>query len=135
MNVGVMRQGLPPGVQDGNHPSLGTEILAIGGDQADRLCRGFEDDVVDDCLVLQGDGGDRGRHRKDEMEIRDRQQVDAAIGHPLSARQALTLRAVPVATAVIGDANEATVIASLDMAAERGGAANLDGGHNAPLVG
>ena len=49
--------------------------------------------------------------------------------------RALALRAVPVATAVVGDANHAAVVAPLDMAAERRGAARLDGGHDAALVG
>jgi len=58
----------------------------------------------------------------------------SAIGDPLGARPALALRAVSVATAVIGDANEAAVLALLDMAAVRGGAADFDGGHDAALV-
>jgi hypothetical protein len=40
---------------------------------------------------------------------------------------------VPVATAVIGDANHAAVIALLDMATKGHGAASLDGGHDAAL--
>jgi hypothetical protein len=36
--------------------------------------------------------------------------------------------------AVVGDTNEAAVIALLDMTAERGCAADLDGGHDAALI-
>jgi hypothetical protein len=46
----------------------------------------------------------------------------------------LRLWTVPVATAVVGDADHATVIALLDLAAERCGTASLDGGHDATLV-
>jgi hypothetical protein len=37
-------------------------------------------------------------------------------------------------TPVVGDTNEAAVIALLDMTAERGCAADLDGGHDAALI-
>jgi hypothetical protein len=40
-----------------------------------------------------------------------------------------------VATAVVGNADHAAAVALLDMAAERRGAASLDGGHDAALVG
>jgi hypothetical protein len=131
----VMGEGLSPSVQNGNHAALGAEVAWISTDEPNRLRRRLEQDVVDDRLVLQGDGSDRLRHGEDDVEIRHRKQVGAAIGDPLGARQALALRAVPVATAIVGDANEATVIALLDMAAERCGATDLDGGHDAALVG
>ena len=130
----MMRQGLAPGVENGDHAGLGAEMLWIGADDADRLGRGLEQDVVHDRLVLEGDGGDGRRHGEDDVEIRDRQQVGVTIGQPLGARQALALGAVPVATAVVGDADHAAVVALLDMAAERRGAASLDRGHDAALV-
>jgi len=135
MDMRVMREGLPPGVQNGDHAAFGAEVAGIGTDEANGLRRRLEQDVVDDRLVLQGDGRDRRRHGEDDVEVRHRQQVGTAIGDPLGARQALALRAVPVATAVIGDADEAAVTALLDMAAERCGPADLDGGHDAALVG
>jgi hypothetical protein len=122
-----MREGLPPGVQNSDHAALGAEVAWISTDESNRLRRRFEQDVVDERLVLQGDGGDRCRHGEDDVEIWHRQQVGAAIDDPLGARQALALRAVPVATAVISDPNEATVTALLDMAAERCSARALVG--------
>jgi hypothetical protein len=41
---------------------------------------------------------------------------------------------VPVATAIVGDADLAAVLALLDMPAERRGPARLDGGYRAALV-
>ena len=130
----MMRQGLAPGVENGDHAGLGAEVLRIGADDADRLGRGLEQDVVHDRLVLERDGGDGGRHGEDDVEIGDRQQVSLTIGKPLGARQALALWAVPVATAVVSDADHAAVIALLDVTAERRGAASLDRGHDAALV-
>jgi hypothetical protein len=56
----MMRRGLAPGVENGDHAGLATEMLRTAGDDADRLSRGLEQDVVNDRLVLERDGGDRG---------------------------------------------------------------------------
>ncbi len=64
----------------------------------------------------------------------DRQQVGLAIDEPFGARQTLALWAVPVATAVLGDANQATVITPLELAAKRPGTVHLDGSHHTALV-
>ena len=85
-----------------------------------------EQDVVDDRLVLQRDGGDRRRHGEDDVEVRHRQQLGLAISEPLRAGQTLALRAVPVAAGIVGDAGLAAILAALDMAAERRRPAGLD---------
>ena len=135
VSVRMMRQGLAPGVENGDHAGLCAEVLWIGGDDADRLGGRLEQNVIDDCLVLQGDGGNCCRHREDDVEIRHRQQIGLTIGKPLGACQALALRAVPVAAAVVGDADHAAVVAPLDMATERCRPARRDGGHDPALVG
>jgi hypothetical protein len=131
----MMRQGLAPGVENGDHADLGAEVFWIGSDDAHRLGRSLEQDVVHDRLVLERDGGDGCWHGEDDVKIRDRQQVGLPIGQPLGACQALAFWAMPVATAVVGNADHAAAVALLDMAAERRGAASLDGGHDAALVG
>ena len=129
----MMREGLPPRVQDGDHAGLGAEVFRVGSDGADRFGRGLEQHVVDDRLVLQGDGGDGRRHRENDMEIRNWQEFGTPVGEPLGPRQPLALGAVPVAARVVGDAGLAAVLAALDMAAERRGAAGHDGGHDTAL--
>ena len=62
-----------------------------------RLGGGPEQEVVDDGLVLEGDVGDLGRQREDDVEVGDRQQFGLALGQPLRAARALALRAMPVA--------------------------------------
>ena len=59
----MMLQGLAPGVEHGDDADLGAEVLGIGGDGAQRLGGGPEQDGVDDGLVLEGDRGDRRRQR------------------------------------------------------------------------
>src|SRR5215467_9239722 len=86
-----------------------------------RLGRGVEQDVVDDRLVRECDSGDGGRHGEDDVEIGDRQKVSLTVCEPLSARQALTLRAVSIATTIVSDANYAALVTTFNVAAERCG--------------
>lgn len=73
------------------------------------------------------------RHGEDDVEILDRQQFGLAIFEPLRTRERLALRTVPIAAAVESDALVAAGIALLDVAAQRGRAAALDGAHHAAL--
>ena len=86
-------------MENGDHAGLSAEVFWIGGDDAHRLGRGLEQDVVDDRLVLQRDGGDGRRHGEDDMKIRNRQQVGLPIGQPLRACPSLAFWTVPVAAA------------------------------------
>jgi hypothetical protein len=72
-------------VENGDHASLTAEVLWIGADDADRLSCSFEQDVVDDRLVLERDGGDGSRHSEDDVEIADRQKISLTICKPLGA--------------------------------------------------
>ena len=58
VQVRMMEQRLAPRVEDGEEADLGAEVLGIGGDRAQGLGGGVEQDVVDRRLVLVGDGGD-----------------------------------------------------------------------------
>ena len=133
MHVRMVLEGLAPGVQDGGDADAGTEVLGIGRNGGQRLGGGREQQSIDLGLVLVGDGAERGRQREHHMEVRHRQEFGFARRHPGLSGRPLALRAVPVATRVIGDARVGAVLAALNMAAQRGGAADLDGGHDAPL--
>ena len=76
----------PPGVQDRDEADLGTQVLGIGGDRAQGLSRRLEQHVVQQRLVLVGDGLDRLRHGEHDVEILDRQKIGATILQPLRAR-------------------------------------------------
>ena len=65
----MMVQVLPPGVEHGNQPERGAEMLGVGGDEAQRLGCRLEQDAVDDGLVLEGNLGDRRRHGEDNVEV------------------------------------------------------------------
>ena len=105
----------------------------IGGDDAQRLGGGLEQDAVDDGLILEGYRCDLGRQCEDHVEIGDRQQVVRTCRQPVARGSALALRAVPVAAGIISDMNRTAGSATLDMAAERGRAAQFDCGYHAAL--
>ena len=130
----VVGQRRSPGVQHGGDADPGAEVLWVSRDPQHGLGGRLEQQVVDDGLVLEGDVGDLGRQCEDDVEVSDRQQVGLALGEPGAGGGALTLGAVPVAAAVVGDALVAAVRAGLDMAAEGGGAAVLDRRHDLELL-
>ena len=87
MQMGMVQQVLPPGVEHGNEADLGAEVLGVGGDGAERLGRGAEEEVVDLALVLEGNRGDGGGEGEDHMEIPDGQKLRTAVFQPLRPRQ------------------------------------------------
>ena len=83
MDVRMMVQVLAPDMEHGEEADLGAEMLGIGGDDAQRLGCGPQQDGIDRLLVLEGDLGDRRGQREHDMEVRHRQQQhldDADIG-------------------------------------------------------
>ncbi|MBB4201131.1 hypothetical protein GGD83_004969 [Rhodoblastus sphagnicola] len=120
-------------MQYGGEADAGAEMFGIGGDGRQRLGRRLEQQIVDGGLVLERDLRDRGRHGEDDVEIGNRQQVGFAVLQPSSSGGGLTLRAVPVATGIVGDARVRAILAALDMTAERRGAAMFDRRHHLQL--
>ncbi len=98
VDVGMVRQRLSSGVEDGHDADPGAEPAWIGGERRHRLGGGFEQDRINDGLVLKGDRGDRSRQCEDDVEIGNRQQVGFSRGEPRGPGWPLTLRTVPVAT-------------------------------------
>ena len=110
---------------------LGSAAIASVG-----LGGSLHEQVVDHGFVLIGYAAELGRQRVNHMKILDRQQFGLALGEPLPCDSALTLWAVPVATTVVGDegVSAGLVLATRNVAAERGRAAALDGRHHLQLV-
>jgi hypothetical protein len=133
MHVWMMRQRLPPCVQNSDDADLCAEPTRVGGERRHRFDRRREQDRVDDGLVLERDGGDRRGQCEHDVEIRNRQKFGLACGKPLRPRHALTLRAMAVAAGIVGDARHAAVVAHLDVTTERGCATRNDRAHHAPF--
>ena len=129
----MMVQGLAPGMEHGDEADLGAEMLRVGGDPAQRLGGGSEQDGVDRLLVLEGDLGHRCGQREHDVEVRRRQQLGLPGLEPCGTRLSLALRTVPVAAGVIGMTYEAAIGAELGVAAQRRRPAQRDGAHHPPL--
>lgn len=133
MQVWMMRQRLPPCVQNSDDADLGAEPPRVGGERRHRFGRRREQDRVDDGLVLERDGGDRRGQCEHDVEIGNRQKLRLACGKPLRPRHALTLRAMAVTAGIVGDARHAAIVARLDVTTERGCATRNDRAHHAPF--
>ncbi len=129
----MVRHRRSPGVEHGGDADARAEMPGVSRDRHHRLGRRSEQQIVDDCLVLAGDVGNLGGKREDDMEVADRQQVGFALGQPDARSGTLALGAMPVAAAVVGNALMPTVLAGIDVAAKRRGAAVLDRRHDLEL--
>src|SRR5215472_9132963 len=99
-----------------------------------RCWRRLEQQVVDHSLVLIRDVTELGWQCVEHMKVRHRQQLGLALGQPFLGGSALTLGAVPIAAAVVGDQRVRAVLAARDMAAECRRAAALDRRHHLQLL-
>src|SRR5438445_1466049 len=133
VDMRMVLQGLAPGMEDGGHAELGTEMLGVGCDGGERLRRAAEQDGIDHRLVLESNLSGRGRQADDHVEIRHGKEFGLPLGKPLRARRALALRTVPIATGVLGDAGRTAGVALLDVATEHGRPTRRDGAHHASL--
>ncbi len=86
MDMGMMLQGLAPGVQDGGDAKLGSEMPWIGGDSRERLGGRAHQDGIDDSLVLEGDRGRGRRQREDDVEVGYGQKLGLPGSEPLRPR-------------------------------------------------
>ncbi len=133
MNMRMVEQVLPPGVEYGEESDFGTQVLGIGGDGAQRLGCGTEKDAVEDPFVVEGDGGDLFGQRENNMEIGGVQELGSALVDPPRARKRLTPTAVAVSTGVVPDALVVAVVTLLHMATESGSPACSDRVHDPAL--
>lgn len=73
-------------------------------------------------------------NREDHMEVADREEFSTSFSEPLVASAGQTLRAMPITTRVVGDDAMTASGTAIEMAAQRGRAAVLDGVEYAPVV-
>src|SRR5689334_7557081 len=103
-------------------------MLRIGCDDAQSLGGSTEEDAVNNCLVLVGDGGNLLRHGKDHVKVGDLQEFGLTVLDPLRPCQRLTLWAMAIATGVEAIPLMAALIAAFEVPTQRRCAAHLYGG-------
>src|SRR5208337_1015901 len=134
VNVGMQEQVLSPGVQDGDHANLGSEVLRIGCDFQQGLRSGGEQQIVKQAWVLQRQHIQFVRHSEHDMEIAGVEEIVLPCCDPALTSLRLTLGAVAIATRVVGDGLIPAALTGIAMAAEGSGAAALNGSQGFELL-
>jgi hypothetical protein len=135
MDMRVEEEVLCPGVEDGGEADLGSQMFRIGRDGPKSGRDGLEEEVVNDLLVVEGEGAEGVGKCEDDVEVRDRQEFAPPGLEPFGFGQGLTLGAVPVAAGVVGDHLVVAMVAPIEMSPQGGGPALLDSAHDLPLLG
>src|SRR5450759_2269518 len=101
VEVGVKVQILTPGMEHGEEAGGYAQTLRIGGNGEQRFGGGAEENLVDDLLVVEGNGGDGRGQSEDHVEVFGGQQFGLPLLEPLGAGLALALGTVAVPTGAI----------------------------------
>ena len=113
-----MEQILSPGVEYSEEPDFSTQVLGVASNGLQGFGGGPEENAVDGFLILESDGGNVFRHRKNDVEILSGENLRFPPFDPLSPGQGLTLGTVTVRAGVITRPLVAALIALFEMATE-----------------
>ena len=72
VDVQVLGEVLPPGVQDRRDAEVAAEIAAITPEGGERLGDSLEEEAIEHPGVALGEGVQSVRQREDDVEVRDR---------------------------------------------------------------
>ena len=112
----MVLQALPPRVQHQQPANVATQALRIPRDLEQGFGGCLKQPVVHHALVDEREMGERLRHREDDVDVANREQLLLASCHPRVPCRGQALRAMPIATAVVReDRLRALVTASADF--------------------
>ena len=103
MHMRVMFEFLIPGVEHTEEADLGVEMSGIASHFEEGCGTGLQQEMVQEFLVLQGERRQFMREGKDNMDVARGEKFLTTRFEPTVAGVGLTLRAVPVAAAVVRD--------------------------------
>jgi hypothetical protein len=101
VHMRVMLQALIPGMEHAEEADVGAEMTWITSDLQECFGAGLEQQVIDEALVLQRDGGEFTRQREHDMHIACGQQFSLPRLEPAHTCVALASWAMPVSARVI----------------------------------
>jgi len=127
--VRVLREILSPCVQNAEGTGLGAEIAPVAANGGKHVHAGVEQQIVEQSLIVKDQRIEFDRNGEDHMEVCDGQQLPLPLLEPAGARQRTAFGTVTVAAGVIADKVFAAMAALIDMAAECGRPADLNGAH------
>src|ERR1035437_2793096 len=79
VQVGMEVQVLPPGMEHGEEPGFHPQALRVAGNGEQGFGDGAEEHVVDDLLIVEGDGGDLLGVSEDHVKVIGGQQLGGAL--------------------------------------------------------
>jgi hypothetical protein len=85
MQMRMMTKSLAPSMEHREPSDLRAQMLGVSRNRAQRLGGGPEQNVVEDLLVLQGNGSNGLRYREDDMKILGVEKLGSAVFQPLGA--------------------------------------------------
>jgi len=113
MHMRVEFELLIPGVEHAQEADLGAQMLGIASDFEERFRTGLKQEMVQDLLVLQGERCQFMRQGEDNMDVAGGEKLLTTRLQPTVAGVGLTLRAVPVAAAAVGDGRTVAAVGAL----------------------
>jgi hypothetical protein len=118
---------LIPGVEHAEEANLGTEMSGVASDFEKGFRAGAKQQTIDHFFVLQGQHSQLGRQSEHDMDVGGGEKFAAPGLDPAFAGAGLTLRTVPIATAVVRDGGTMSATnACIDVTAEFSGATARD---------
>ena len=127
-------QPLPPRVEDAQHANLRAEMSRVGRDLAERRCGRVKEPRVQARVIPIDQRQQPMRECEDDVDIRHVEQLALSRRQPPGARLGLALRAVAIATRVIGDGLMPAGVTPIEMPAERDGATARDRAEHRALL-
>ena len=128
-------QALTPRVQDHQPTDVAPQTLGIRGDVSEGVRRGLQQEVVHHTFIGERQTCEGLRHREDDVDVPDGQEFLFASRHPGVPRRGQTLRAMPIAAAVVGEGRVCALLTAIAVSTECRRSALGDGEEDAPVLG
>src|SRR5215831_807202 len=133
--MGMMVQGLAPGMQHREEADVRAEMPRIACHRQEGLGHGLEQTHIQGARVLQHQWAQGMRQREHHMEVGNLEEVRFAGREPRRLRAALTLGAMPITTGIVGVLGVVTVVTLRQVASQGGRPAGRNGPQDPPLLG
>ena len=128
MNMRMNFEFLAPGMQNAEEANFRTEVSRIASDFEKSFGTGAEQEIVEDLLVLQDQWRQAAGECEDHVQVAGREKLTLTRSDPAVPSSSLTLRAMAIAAAVIGDGGTIPATGALiEMTAECGGTTPANG--------
>lgn len=113
MHMRMQAELLIPGVQYAEEANFRTQVSGIASHLEKGFCTGAKQQVIEKPFVVLGQGHQLCRKCENHMDVRGWEKLLATRLDPAIPRRDLTLRAVAVAAAVVGDGGAMSAASAL----------------------